>query len=279
MTTAQRASTSQSALLVSSASSNIGARESQLALLVTYAPPSAFKSLDSQMAELVVSSAGANVVAHESQLAMLVVYQTGIPDQARSRAWAFSLDGHEFYVLNLGPEGTWLWDQITGQWCEWETDGYGQWNFINGCMWGDRIVGGDSINSYVWEMDPTAVLDEGWRDITHVVTGGLLTRSRTFVSCDSIRMSGSAGFLDEENGTTITLNFSDDQGKTWSDDFTIALDEDAFDEEIAWRSLGSFSSPGRIFQFTDVGGIIRIDGTDAMVNGFDNDQPTQNQDE
>jgi hypothetical protein len=56
-----------------------------------------------------------------------------------ARARSFTLDGHTFYVLDLGPEGTWLWDQVTGQWCTFETDGYGKWSFANGTMWGSHI--------------------------------------------------------------------------------------------------------------------------------------------
>ena len=57
---------------------------------------------------------------------------------------------------------------------------------------------------------------------------------------------------------------------------TIQLTEGAFDTEIAWRSLGSFMAPGRIFELSDSGGLIRIDGCDAMLNGFDNDTQNQN---
>jgi hypothetical protein len=44
--------------------------------------------------------------------------------------------------------------------------------------------------------------------------------------------------------------------------------------EIAWRSLGAFASPGRIFELSDSGGLIRIDGADVYLDGFD-DQPRE----
>lgn len=252
----------------------VSAKTSQMAVLVTYAPPPTRYARAPQMAALIVKEGGPNVAARTSQMAALVVYATGVPNQSRTRAWTFTLDGHIFYVLNLGLEGTWCYDKTTQQWCKFETDGFNQWNMNNGTMWGtNRIVGGDTITDQVWELDPSAVLDDGFRDIIHVVTGGLNTRSRVYRSVDAVRLSASAGQLDEVNGTTITLNYSDDQGKSWSDDFTLDLVELDFTQEIAWRSLGAFNAPGRIFQITDIGGLIRYDGCDAFVDNFDDDNP------
>ena len=167
-----------------------------------------------------------------------------------------------------------MYDTVTNQWANFYTLGYGQWNMLNGCMWGTRVVAGDAVSEQVWELDPASPLDEGWRDIQHVVTGGIAARSRASISCAAVRVSASFGKLDDVNGATMTLNFSDDWGDTWSDNFTVGLSEGDYGGEIAWRSLGSFMAPGRIFRLTDVGGVIRIDGCDAFLNGFDNDPQT-----
>src|SRR5665213_825321 len=63
-----------------------------------------------------------------SQLYGHVTYTSGLPDSARSRAWSFVLDGHTFYVLDLGTEGTFLYDIDTQQWCQFKTDGHNGWN-------------------------------------------------------------------------------------------------------------------------------------------------------
>lgn len=249
-------------------------RVSQVVVLVAVGPPESRFSRVPQVSALVTRKGVP--VARVSQVAALLMYQTGVPAPKRARCWSFVLDGHTFYVLDLAAEGTFLFDTVTQQWCHFSTAGFDkQWNFANGTMWGNRIVGGDLINDYVWEMDPTATLDNGFRDIEHVVTGGISTRSRTSIGCDSVRVSASFGQLDEVNGTTMTLRFSDDQEQTWSPYFTVSLIEDDVDSEIAYRSLGSFMAPGRIFELSDVGGLIRIDGADAFLNGFDNDQQTQ----
>lgn len=254
-----------------------GARVSQAVLLVAAAPPQTHRAKVTQVVELVASSAEGNVIAATSQLVVLAGVKSGVADPARSSAWTFVLDGHQFYVLNLGAQGTFVYDQGTSQWAKFSTQGFGQWNMINGTMWGDRIVAGDLLDDYVWELDPLATVDEGWREIYHAVTGGLTLRSRVYKSCDAVRIASSIGQLDEVNGSVLLLSYSDDQEATWVGPFTVDLIPDDFDGEIAYRSLGSFAAPGRIFLVEDMGGLLRIDGADAFIQGFDNDQQDQSE--
>jgi hypothetical protein len=192
------------------------------------------------------------------------------PAVSRKRAWSFVLDGHTFYVLDLGTQGTFVYDTTTSQWTQFITSGYFAWNFANGCMWGQRIVAGDLLTTDVWEMNPGSLFDNGATTITHVVTGGIVTRNRVYHSVDSFSLACSVGQLQKQDGAaTVLLSFSDDQGKTWTDMNTITLTQGDYGGEIAWNSLGSFESPGRIFRITDSGGFLRIDGADAGIDGFD----------
>lgn len=187
-----------------------------------------------------------------------------------NRSWSYVQDGHTFYVLDLGSQGTFAFDTVTQQWCELQTNGT-NFALTNGVMWGQRVVGGDPSSTDVWELDPGATMDSaGLYNVSHVVTGGLATRSRTFVSCSALRVSASFGLVGT-SGATFNMRFSDDQGQTWSSYFQLTLTAGDFDSEIAWRSLGSFCSPGRIFELSDSGGLIRIDGCDAFLDGFDNE--------
>lgn len=251
------------------------ARTSQLVILAAVYPPQSERAQTSQIVELIWRSGGSsNVAVQTSQLVELIAYKTAVPQATRSRAWTFVLDGHTFYVLDIGEEGTFVYDDDTNQWWNASTQGFEpQWNFINGTMWQQgRIVGADMLTNEIWELVPTAVLDEGWRDIAHVVTGAIATRNRVYVGCDALRLSASVGQLDEVNGAVMTMRYSDDWGQTWSDDFTVDLIVDDFSGEIAYRSLGSFMAPGRIFELSDSGGLIRIDGADLFLNGFDDEK-------
>lgn len=250
------------------------ARMAQLAGLAAYTPPAVKYVRMSQLAGLATYSIGIFTVPHDSQMTGLVVYSDGIGSTARTRAWTFVLDGHQFYVLDLGEEGTFLFDIGTGQWCEFQTDGHTGWNVKNGVSWGttNRIVGGDEGGGFVWELNPDTAIDEGFRDILHAVTGGVTTRNRVFKSVDMVRITGSLGKTTSETGASITLKFSDDMGKTWSDDFIFSLDPSDFRGEISWTSLGAFMAPGRIFDISDIGGLLRIDGADIFADNFDGEE-------
>jgi hypothetical protein len=207
------------------------------------------------------------VTARTTEVAALVVYAEGTSDEARSRAWSFTFDGHIFYVLNLGTEGTWVYDSITQQWSEFETGGFGQWNMVNGAQWGNRIVAGDLEGSYVWEMVPSAVYDEEWRTVEHITTGELDTRMREVRSCAVVQLKASVALLQEADAV-MRLRFSDDQGETWSGYYDVTLTGDS-KQTIAYRSLGTFKAPGRIFEISDTAGLVRIDAADAVIPGYD----------
>lgn len=249
-------------------------RQSQALAQVVYGLLPATHVDNSQAAALVVYAADAasGMVPRASQVAELVVWGVAPPGaEARTRAWTFVLDGHPFYVLDLGEQGTFLYDSSTQQWCKWSTDGYTGWNMRVGTMWGEanRIVGGDTFAPQAWELDPDLTIDEGFRDIFHVVTGGLMVRSRTYLAVEALRVAGSLGDLDSSGIVSFSMRFSDDNGKTWSPTYDTSMTAGDFSGEVAWRSLGSFMAPGRVFEFSDFGGMQRIDGADVFIEDFD----------
>ena len=119
---------------------------------------------DVMMLNPIIASAGV-VATDVKQLEVLVAYGTAEPFDNRQSAWTFTLDGHKFYVLPLGPEGDWAFDTTTGTWCQLQTDGFYGLNFTRGVMWGLRIMGGDLLYPYLYEMDPNQHYDEDWRAI------------------------------------------------------------------------------------------------------------------
>jgi hypothetical protein len=249
-------------------------RVTQLGVEVGIGPPETRETRLAQTALETVVAAPLNDsnnggVPRITQLALEIAILENPPQITQSLAWTFVLDGHQFYVLNLGSIGTYCYDTITSKWSNFSTQGYEpMWNMLYGNMWGtfgDRIMGGDALNPVIYEIDPSAILDEGWRDIYHEVSAFIDVRGRSVMRLDDLRLSGSLGFLDEVNGATINMIYSDDQGITWSDVHTVMMTEGST-MEIAWRSLGSFAAPGRIFLIYDSGGMIRIDGADFNTN-------------
>lgn len=267
---------SQSAALVAWASLAARVRVSQHAALVPFINQ-AKRTRTSDEAALVVYATEPSNVPRTSQEFALVVWGTTPPgEENRSRAWSYTMDGHVFYVLDLGLEGTWVFDYDTNQWSEFETAGYSGWNMHVGAVWqtANRVVAGDLLNSYVWEMAPTDVLDEEFRPIEHLATGGVMTRSRVHLGVESVRLAGSIGQIqDDLDGISTFLRFSDDAGETWSTEYEVLVSpgQQSSGYEIAYRSLGSFMAPGRVFEFRDTGGMLRIDGADLFLEDFDDE--------
>lgn len=238
----------------------------------TYVGPRGKSTRDSTFAAYVVYEMNPNNIPRDSTYAAYVVWTESHGAEARTRAWTYTLDGHIFYVLDLGEEGTFEYDLTTGQWAQFQTAGYSGWNIRAGTMWGEdnRIVGGDTLYHTVWELDPDTFTDDGFRAIEHVAVGGVMTRSRVHHAVEALRIAGSLGYFTSGSDAVITLRYSDDNGKTWLT-AEIQTVEQGVPLEVAWRSLGSFMAPGRVFEISDVGGMFRIDGADVYIENFDED--------
>ena len=198
---------------------------------------------------------------------------TGTPEDFRLRAWGFLLDGHSFYVLRVGRGPTWVYDTRTGQWAQWKTGAYDIWDASNGGNWEGRAVAGAYADPYVYEIDPAATLDnigvvDGDIPISRKVTGLVSLRGKQAASCDALFVTTSVGYPVDANAV-IQLRYSDDYGQTFSAARTVPLGASSgeYTKEIAFRSLGTMRAPGRVFEITDVGGVIRISSADAIING------------
>lgn len=254
-------------------------QSSQLLGLLSYGPPESAKIANTQTSGLIAYSGGEqNVTTQSSQMALMVAYGSHQPAVSRQAAWTFIMDGHRFYVLPLGPEGDWAYDTTTQEWCKLQTNGFDGLNFTHGVMWGLRVMGGDSLYTYLYELDPNQPFDEGWREITRKVTGGVPTRSRAVIGVSNFTVTASVGD-DASVDMPISLAFSDDNGVTWSEEFDLVL-TDASTQTLIWTALGSFGAPGRVFRITDTAGPVRLDGADVVLtigDGASNDQQDDGQ--
>lgn len=204
-------------------------------------------------------------MARVSNSAHQIVWRPGPFTEDRQRAWTFDFDGHTFYVLDLGVSGALIYDLTTGQWTRFETAGFdGAWNFKNGFHWrtGDAVVGGYDGNGRLLKLTPGSYLDEGWRPVTYEVRGRLVTDGVDFLRQYALRMIGSAGVLADDISPVMNMQFSDDRGETWSAVYTLALTPNTR-QRVEFRSLGAFTSPGRIFRIYDQGGIRFISSVEA----------------
>jgi hypothetical protein len=261
---ARSASTSQDIILAAKEAVDTNPLISQSITLTAYGPVQSPFGYSTQDIALAATSAGTrNATPSVNQSAVLIAYGEGVPSTASQSAWTFVLDGHRFYVLPLGPEGDWAYDMTTQEWCQLQSQGFPGLNFTHGVMWGLRVIGGDALYTYLYEMDPNQPLDEGWREVQHMVTGGVPTRTRSVIGVANFTLTASVGD-DSSIANAISLAFSDDNGKTWSKEFDIPL-TDMDGQKVIWNALGSFSAPGRVFRITDYSGPIRLDGADVVL--------------
>ena len=211
----------------------------------------------------------------ETHGSLQVVYTTGVADDTRQRAWTFDFDGHTFYVLDLGSSGSLVYDLTTGQWSKFETAGYeGHWDMKNGFHWrtGKLVVGGQAGTGIIHRLVADSFMDEGWRPVEYEVRGVLPVGGIDHVRQYTLRLIGSAGVTADDIAPVLKMQFSDDQGVTWSAEHSIALKRDTR-QRIEFRSLGAFTSPGLIFRLYDEGGVKFIAYVEADVGGENGRSP------
>lgn len=190
-----------------------------------------------------------------------------IADDDDMEAWSFFMDGHHFYVLAIDSVGTFVFDDVSGEWSHWySTVGNPEWGFIRGIVWGSRIVGTDPDGVALWELDQDAPLDSG-TPIPRIVTGFLPHRDTAYATLSFLRVYGSIGKPDITIPPlpSLSLRFSDDNGETWQGPFTVELSTSE-QQDVAFRSLGRVGIPGRIIELSDTGGLRRIDGVYAQID-------------
>ena len=199
-------------------------------------------------------------------------------ENPRVRAWSYTLDGHDFYVLKLGTEDkTLVFDLSTGQWSQWSSAEDPRWRASLGFNWrssrrvpanyGSNVIVGDDSYGALWVLDPDYGMDEHLLDgdpvpFPRVATGQMAIRGRLAQPCFSVYLSASAG-SPAVTPSSVTLEYSDDSGETFADAGAIPVNSEDYTQEFAWRSLGQVRAPGRLFRISDDGALARIDSLDV----------------
>lgn len=191
-------------------------------------------------------------------------------DSRKLRAWPFTQDDHDFWVLQLGGDRTLVFDKLTGQWAQWRSPGYSYWRGSDGVQWEGWNICCDTESGVIWEIDAEGRLDEGTDPIVSIIHGGLTKRFRAEDPCFMAELALSEG--QPPTGVAagdvgITLRTSDDGGLTFQSHGEIPSEAIGDDITIRWYGLGLMNHPNRIFEITDTGYARRIDGLDIEVGG------------
>lgn len=223
-----------------------------------------------QSAAVVVAAAetsNGNFDVYTHQLGVYVLVK-GRPDTRKLRAWTFTQDDHDFYVLHLGSEKTLIIDMMTNQWSSWRSKGKAIWRASVGLGWEQDNIGGDVTVGLLWNIDPAVRDDDDVGGlaadrfpIETIVRGMYPMRLRNSLSCyrATITMDGSP----VADGVGVTLRTSDDFGRTWVNHGEKLLIDVSRLYEISWVGLGLITAPGRLFEIIDTGYIHRLDALDV----------------
>ncbi len=158
-------------------------------------------------------------------------------------AWVYELEGHAFYCLTFPTAGdTWVFDLATGMWHERESEGLGVWRATRGIPFAGGIVAGDTSNGDVWILDPT-YMREGDEQIIRVATGTSFHSEgkRVFFSRLAAEFEcGQGASSGQGSDPTVWLRWSDDGGRTWSNDASAMIGrQGVFRARAEWRRLGA----------------------------------------
>lgn len=254
---------------------------SQLDVIALYNFPTEFLQ-SSQMDTLVVVNGLREMQI--SQMDVIAVVR-GRVDDPQVRAWTFTLDGHDFYVLRLGNAETLVYDMTTEQWSVYSTGTESYWSVYTGVNWiggntfaaafGSNIIVGSDANGSLYFLDPNKPNDDAALEgrspvpFRRRVTGQIATRGYDVSRVFEVQLIGSMGDLDAGALTSIELLYSDNRGDSYVSAGTITSIENDYDVRASWRSLGSFRAPGRLFRIEDDGALKRIDS--LTVNATLND--------
>lgn len=227
------------------------------------------------LASLTVNSTLGSI--HVNALAGLVVCR-GRNARPAISPWTFTIDGHEFLVINTYRE-TLVYDFHSERWAVYGSGEDPIWNVQVGQNWNANLGGiigaiggqkvsnvivGDGTTSALYFLDPE--LDEDYsslgdpsKSFMRVITGQLVSRSNDYTPLANVELNASDGRYVVASDMSVELTYSDDTGITYNSFGTKFVTVGDFTPTMQWRSCGSYRQPGRLLKLTDYGALRRVD--------------------
>lgn len=208
-----------------------------------------------------------DTVVEVQAMSIVIVGQEGVvPDlQNNVRAFQYDLDGHIFYGLHIEGQGTFLYDQTTGQWTRWYSGGLTYWNTQFHTRWNGGYYAATLSDNSIVEIDPDSILDDSFRVNSFVATGRLEVTSRRYVKNPEIQIFGSVGL----RGGVVQVRYSDDDGANWSSYRSITVTAGQRDANVIAYNFGSVRQPGRVYEIYDEGTLRRIQSLQVKLGDGD----------
>jgi len=188
-------------------------------------------------------------------------------------SFAYQSNGHSFYVISFpSAKKTWCFDATTRMWHERsfynaETSKHEHHHAMTHCFFSGQHLVGDRANGKIYKLDANKQTDDG-ETIVRERTTPCLNPHATRMIFDEVQLICQVG-QDENTKPQIMFDWSDDNGKTWSNDRLEEIANDLgaigeYQKRVIFRRLGQ--SFGRVFRvrMTDAGRLILL-GAKAKV--------------
>jgi hypothetical protein len=164
------------------------------------------------------------------------------------RAWAFSMDGHSFYVLTIGNEGTFAFDVSMQNWVLFKT--YGRETFrahVGTQSSGSFIMCGDDTTGDIYTMEAGKSTDNG--EILERELTGFVPIIGKPQRCNDFTVVMATGQYQAGEEPSLMFTWSDDMGNTFESwDFLPLGKTGEFWNRVIARQLGAMHPPGRTFK-------------------------------
>ena len=158
-------------------------------------------------------------------------------------AWTYQEQGHQFYVLTFPTaQATWVFDATVPQLFGWHERGYwsgsGTYNaHLGRChsmAYGAHLVG-SRVDGKIYRMD-LGLYDDAGVQIRRLRRPPPIIVGQRRLFYERVQLVAEVG----EGPATVILKWSDDGGKTWSNDHEASTGPvGAYAQRIQWKRLGS----------------------------------------
>jgi hypothetical protein len=183
---------------------------------------------------------------------------------ASGRAYAYSQDGHLFYVLTF-PEVTWVYDATTQEWHERQTYGADYWHpHCHAQAYGYELVG-DATSNKVGYLDPLTYTE--WSNTIRMEwTYQPVYAEQRLAFHDRLEVvleTGVGLVTGQGSDPQMMLDYSNDGGQTWAALATKDIGAiGRYDTRVVWNRLGSARQ--RVYR-ASVSDPIPVNVTDTQI--------------
>lgn len=164
-------------------------------------------------------------------------------------AWGFAWQGHVFYCITIGDQGTFVYDLTTDRWAKWLTYGQNRWLPGLGAIgWDNFPLAGDTVTGSIYSLSGSKFTDDGLAIVAYLTFGQPLSGQRpTFSSLTIEMVTGYATETGQGSNPIIQVRFSRDGGIVYGPWRQASLGlQGEYNKRVRFNRIGQFKPPGII---------------------------------